>query len=239
MRSNHKITFHAIDEYAKEVVLPPAPAKNFIPSWWREIKPYTSEKLLKSDNNEFFYPHVSVKKCFPLLDAVTSGYILPLWADVEVTNVPAGKYTTWITDRKVFDVWASEVTNGMEIPQGYDPTVFKFLNNFVIETPNGYSCLITHPFGYHDLPFRVITGVADTDKLKTMINPTLWFKEDFTGILKKGTPMAQIIPFKRDNWTHEVTLMPPNRNYFNEQKWIRTIAEGAYGLFMRQMKKYD
>jgi len=238
IKNKNKIIFQAVDEYTKEVVLPPTPAKDFIPDWWKKMQPYTAKKLLTDNRNEFYYPHVSAKKCFPLVDAMTSGYILPLWADVEVSNVSSGKKVTWLTDKPIFDTWSNEVTQGIEYPEGYDPEVFKLKNYYVIKTPNNYSCLITHPLGFNDLPFKIISGVADTDKLKTIINPTLWWKKDFEGIVKKGTPMAQIIPFRRENWESQIDLMAPNKNYFNEQKFIRTVSEGAYGLFQRQKKNY-
>lgn len=238
MRHN-EIIFHAIDQYAYEVVSFPSPAKDFIPQWWKTIKPYTANNLLKSEDKAIHHPHVSVKKCSPMLDAMTSGYILPLWADVEITNVGGGKNITWGTSRDVFAHWNQEVTQGIQTPLGFDSMVFKFLNYFVIETPQGYSSLITHPHGHTDLPFRTISGVVDTDKLKTIVNPTLWLQKDFTGIIKKGTPIAQIIPFKRNNWKHKVKLMPEKQNYFNEEKFLRTVSEGAYSLFQRENKKYE
>ena len=40
-----------------------------------------------------------------------------------------------------------------------------------------------------------------TDKEVLNFHLPMWLKKDFIGIIKKGTPIAQIIPFKRDNWT--------------------------------------
>ncbi len=37
---------------------------------------------------------------------------------------------------------------------GYDQVVYKYHNCWIPQTPKGYSCLITSPFGYNDLPFK-------------------------------------------------------------------------------------
>jgi hypothetical protein len=33
---------------------------------------------------------------------------------------------------------------------------------------------------------------------------SFYIREDFEGVILKGTPMLQAIPFKRDNWKSEV-----------------------------------
>ena len=65
----------------------------------------------------------------------------------------------------------------------------------------GYSVLITHPFNRDDLPFRTLTGLVDVDlyKSNTIQFPAIWIDESFKGILKKGTPIAQCVPIKRDD----------------------------------------
>ena len=75
----------------------------------------------------------------------------------------------------------------------------------------GYSVLITHPFNRDDLPFRTLTGLVDVDlyKSNTIQFPAVWIDESFTGILKKGTPIAQCIPIKRDNLLLECKSMTP------------------------------
>ena len=81
-----KITFKAIDEYAYNVCLAPSPAKEYIPEWWKKMEAYTSDNLMSDKTKQNKYAHVTSKKCFPMLDAITGGYIIPLWADVEVTT---------------------------------------------------------------------------------------------------------------------------------------------------------
>lgn len=234
------IRFKAIDSYAKNVALPPAPASEFIPKWWKDLAPFTSDNLMSRDDQDFHYVHVTSKKCFPMLDGMTAGYILPLWADVEVSYKKDDIYptVTWLTDRAVFGNWALEFTENMEHPEDCAPMAFKFSNQYIIETPENWSCLFVQPLGFPNLPFRTIPGVVDTDKLKTDINQPIWIKKDFTGVIPMGTPIAQIIPFERQDWTHEVVEMAPQEHYHNHQKFLKTRAQGAYGLYQRVKKNF-
>ena len=46
-----------------------------------------------------------------------------------------------------------------------------------------------------------MTAVVDTDTTLTDTNVSVWIRSDLTNaIIEKGTPIAQIIPFKRDDW---------------------------------------
>jgi hypothetical protein len=84
-----------------------------------------------------------------------------------------------------------------------DQFVIKFTNFWTFEVPAGYSLLITHPFNRHDLPFVTLTGLVDADAYRdNFINfPAHWRDLEFSGVLPKGTPVAQCVPIRRDAWT--------------------------------------
>ena len=71
-----------------------------------------------------------------------------------------------------------------------------------IEAPPNYSLLITHPVNRTDLPFTTLTGLVDSDLYHdSRINfPAHWHDLSFTGVLPKGTPVAQCIPVRRERW---------------------------------------
>ena len=49
--------------------------------------------------------------------------------------------------------------------------------------------------------FEIIAGVVDTDTYINTINfPFILHKRDEQFIIKKGEPMVQVIPFKRQSW---------------------------------------
>ena len=49
--------------------------------------------------------------------------------------------------------------------------------------------------------FDIIAGVVDTDTYINIINfPFILRKRDKQFLIKKGEPMVQVIPYKRDSW---------------------------------------
>ena len=124
-----------------------------------------------------------------------------MWADVQVDSLNYEKpRITWKTTLPVFEEHISVHNIGFEIPENYSPSVFKFLNYWTPITPANYSILVTHPFGYSDIPCRALDAVIDSDKSTIEVVPPVWVKKGFRGIIEKGTPIAQIIPFKRESW---------------------------------------
>jgi hypothetical protein len=201
-----KILFTAMDEYFWNVAPKPFPTKQVLPKWWKEMTPYN-----KNNNNpdgkklivENFISNATFKKCTPMLDVLTSGYIIPLWADVQIRQTNANPLITWrVEQQNVFEVHG-ESSNYVETPDGYHSQVFKYINGWIPKTPKGYSYLVVQPFGYKNLPFTAVPAIVDGDKSTLQIIPPVWVKKDFEGVVEKGTPMVQIIPFKRDNWKSE------------------------------------
>jgi hypothetical protein len=233
MKKSLKIKFIAPDPHVIEVREKPRPASEFIPDWWKKMSPY-------ADGNKFTLnpqPNTTAKKCFPLLDGITAGYIATLWADLLVTQTKEGPYVKWGTHVDVLEAWPRSQSFSYEIPEGFSETVFKYYHGWIIETPKDYSCLITHPIGYPNLPIKTITGIIDTDSLKTFANSPFVIKEGFEGIIEKGTPMFQIIPFKRDSWEAEYELMKTETNFHNNEKLHSRIVS-SYGRFLRKPKEF-
>jgi hypothetical protein len=203
------IKFEARDEYGWEVADRPYPATQAVPDWWKAMTPYSKTEDNPKGNKLIvrnFASNAGPKKCVPMLDAITSGYIIPLWADVQVTNVGDNKSITWRVGQNVFEEHGFQARE-VQTPVGYNSQVFKFVNKWRIITPKGYSCLITQPFGYRQTGVQAIPAVIDTDRNSLEIVPPVWFANDFEGILEKGTPIVQVIPFKRSDWKAEYSYL--------------------------------
>jgi len=154
---------------------------------------------------------MTIKKCPPVVDAMTYGFLMPLTSDVRIEK---GEFF-WDHDMP-----GGGITNFPKSPLAYhdnvqvagtpffddDQFIVKFNNFWAIETPPGYSLLFTHPLNRADLPFTTITGMVDTDRYsENLINfPARWHDMNFNGVLPKGTPVAQCIPVKREVWAAEI-----------------------------------
>jgi hypothetical protein len=53
--------------------------------------------------------------------------------------------------------------------------------------------------------FTILPGIVDTDEYYAPINfPMVINDPNFEGLIPKGTPIAQVIPFKRESWKMEI-----------------------------------
>ena len=196
------ITFRCPPEL--EAVLPrPIPALLGLPDWFKAMPQRAVSSLLQSEQ-------MTVKRCPPVIDAMTHGFLMPLIADVKIENgefswerdVPAGALTNY--SRSPIDFHDNNQVTGTPFFRE-DEFLIKFTNFWTFELPAGYSLLVTHPLNRVDLPFRSLSGLVDADRyIDNFINfPAQWIDHAFSGVLKKGTPVAQCIPVKRDIWTPE------------------------------------
>ena len=80
----------------------------------------------------------------------------------------------------------------------------KLLNPWIIKTPPGYSCLFLPPMNNSDDRFSIIPGIVDTDTFTSEINFPIIINGDkypvLETVIKMGTPIAQVFPFKRESW---------------------------------------
>jgi hypothetical protein len=172
----------AIDQHnsgSTEIVYPSS-AKNFMPEWYKSLN--------KS---------IQIKKCMPFLDGMLSGYIAELIRDVTVQIVDSEQFTD---DDKLINHRPGSSTGFMPIPHGHSDKHFVWQNPFIIKTDPEYSVLVSHPFNRFDLPFTTLTAICDADGLMPSGNIPFFMKAGFEGVIKAGTPIFQILPFKRESW---------------------------------------
>jgi hypothetical protein len=225
------IEFKSIDEIVFEIDEKPYPASKTIPDWWKnEDSSFQNLNIPTSGLSTF-------KRCMPILDVLSAGYIIPLHSDIEVTQVNNEPVITWPFSRPVVEQHMTQKVSGIEIPDGYSNSIFKYMTNWTIKTPPGYSVLITHPFGYKNLPFHSFSGIVDSDNYYADINTPFAVKNNFSGVILKGTPMMQVIPFKRENWESKIlrgTEFERVKNYII----LGTKIHSAYKKIFREKKTY-
>lgn len=192
------IRFAAINDHIET----PLPARNYVPDWYKKM-----ERFFGSGNKPKFVNggvNKTVKLCVPLLDSLTAGYMVTSWQDILVEQHDGNPVLLWSGDVDIARVRPNNGSSSLPVPAGHNSTDFTWYNPICIKTPKGYSALITHPFNRYDLPFTTTSGVVDADATMNDGSVPFFLKEGFEGIIPKGTPLFQVIPFKRDNWQHEV-----------------------------------
>jgi len=195
---NKKIKFCPVDKEMRKVWPPPKPSNHFMPEEYKKLERHHEGNLLKP----------TIKRCMPFLDTLTAGYIIPFDQDY-IINPTETEFT--ITPSLVWGGWADQKEqtgfhDKVQMPKEWHSKTGdytgKFINKWLITTPPGYSCLFTHPMNrFKEDRFLLISGMVDTDTYMNTINfPFIVLKRDKQFLLKKGEPMVQVIPFKRESW---------------------------------------
>ena len=236
-----KIIFEAAEENTEHLSSPPKPAKKYVPEWYKSQRPFAS----KETNLKKIFAESPIngtyKICMPLVDAVTSGYMLEAPASIFVHNVGVDKYNPylkWTVSYDLADTIKPEAMGNYPIPTGYNPTMFRWIFDWKITTPPGYSLLITHPSHRHDLPFYTLTAIVDTDKHPNKILLPFFIKEGYEGMIEVGTPIAQIIPIKRDAWQSETKSYNPVSKYLNKDIMKLDFVRGYKNRYWNK-KEYN
>jgi hypothetical protein len=236
------IEFQAINKYFYDVALKPYPAKQSVPDWFKNVHPYeiseenpSGKKMLLRN----YESNATFKKCTPMLDALTNGYIIPLWSDVQITNQEKkDPLITWkVRGSNVFEIHGPS-SNLMPAPTGYYSQAFKFINGWRPIVPKGYSMLITQPFGYRDTPFHAVPAIID-DSVTLEIVPPVWVKKDFEGIVEKGTPMIQLTLFKREKWKSNYTFITKEENDIIQDRDFNGTIQNHYIKNFWKRKEYE
>lgn len=197
-----KIDFILVDSKKEDKFLEVKTSSELIPQWFKDIPSKT--KLRETDTIE----DLTIKRCIPVLDAFSTGYFLVTTEDYifeydpekEVSTIKGGKNI----QHKAISMHPISQLGDMPVSDEFIKYAYKWSSQYLIKTPPGYSIMFTHPLNQHYLPFYTLSGVVDTD---TYIMPVLFpfmMKNSFSGVIPKGTPVVQIIPFKREDWSHDV-----------------------------------
>jgi hypothetical protein len=214
------------------------PARGTIPDWYKG-----SPRRLEENSLNLNFDGVSnatYKQCAPFLDGMTIGYMAVLTSDIEISlgenNLPFINHKP--LERHIVTIHSPEQWEGMPYPLFHYPSVFKWHQDLLIKTPKNYSLLFTHPMNRLDLPFTTISGVVDTDSYCLPTHFPFWVKQGFTGVVKAGTPVCQIIPILRGKWTKSLQDFNPNEALINKDNYLSTIVKAYKSLFW-QKKTYD
>ena len=176
----------------------PVPARAALPEWLRAM-PRTAFSDLHGQEVR------TVKQCPPFVDAMSHGFVIPLPCDVSVRD----GVLSWDWDHPVLTVEAHPRSPvSFHVPAQVsgtpyydaDVAIVKFNSFWTIELEPGHSLFATHPVNRADLPFRLLTGVVDSDRFTDVgiLFPAIWTDLNFEGVLPRGTPIAQCFPIVRE-----------------------------------------
>jgi hypothetical protein len=134
------INFRAKSKEEFDIQTKPYPAVKSLPKWFMDQVPYPPHPFDQSLSDGKIHvrsraSNATYKKCVPLLDGMSAGYIIPLWADVQIEQGEVPE-VYWKTMHDVFSTHG-ETTKTITPPVGYSNQVFKYLNCWIPQTPKG------------------------------------------------------------------------------------------------------
>lgn len=212
------------------VIAEPRPAKSALPGWFREIPAIDTAAVSARDGG------ITVKRCMPFLDALATGWVLPLAATVRLEIKEGGKTVEsgWEFDRTMVSHHGPGQVRGH--PHA-SRAACKFHNYWAIRTAPGWSCLFLPPLNRPNGVFEAVAGIVDTDNYTAHIHfPFFPIGPDGVHVIEKGTPIVQVIPFRRDEAAiaGEIRSETPSEAGERTRIFRSTIAgDGWYRKFAR------
>jgi hypothetical protein len=220
-------------------IFPPEPAIKNIPEWYIDADSYIGG--IKKPNKNHETP-ATIKRCMPVFDSITMGYILKTPVDIYVSNKMTdnghvGPSYEW-PSLDTIKFHGIEQALDHPLRNGQKTAYAKWMNPWSIKTDPGYSCLFIQPM-HRDCVFNIFPGVVDTDKYFAPVNlPFVLLNKGFEGLIPAGTPIAQVIPFKRDafqmSFGSEKDLQDQGKNTMK----LKTRFFDSYKSQFRQIKEY-
>jgi hypothetical protein len=220
------------------VIPEPQPANKFVPKWYKEMS-VSQEKNKPPVFSEFgiLSSTKSLKTCIPVRDYITSGYIIPLYTDLAVDKNEKEDRLNFNWGSLDFDPITYHYKKQIEGSHVEKHTIggrlYKVNNPWRIQTPKGYSCLFL-PVQYREESFfDILPAIVDTDGNHEINFPFVFTGKDGHYTVHRGSPLVQVIPFKRDNWKMELSEWTEREEEKNE------LLHGTflYQLYLKMFHK--
>jgi len=217
----------------------PVPASKLIPDWYKNLESYIGGDKRPDGNAS---TTATAKRCMPIFDAISGGYLILTHADLWVSQKPdeEGKlhpYYEWA------NFGAIAFHPKQQLPEhphgaGHELSYPKWTNAWAIQTPPGYSSLFIPPL-HRETPIIALSGVVDTDTYTAPVNfPFVLRDPKMDGLIPAGTPIMQVIPFKRDEWEMQIGSQEELIQQVKVTNKLRSVFFDSYKRQYRQVKEY-
>jgi len=188
------------DEKYYSVVPEPTPAYNELPQWYKDTP-------MVAENGTYDTSKIgSVRRCMSFFESLSMGWILKTPGDIEV-NIQNGEMSfDWDMD---LELVSNQSTDLMNSTYPEDIVLIKLATPWRAVAKEGWSLLVVPPLNRPAEIFESTAGVLNADEFDGRINSIVkWHDLGYSGIIKKGTPISQLIPIKRTEHTDGSNCRP-------------------------------
>ena len=238
----NNIRFYPFSEQTAGFTPEPKPATRFMPEWYRNQPASVSEEMALPQGGSTG----TIKRCMPVFDMMTAGYIMSVPMDIYIDATNPAKIE-WSVPMSMKNFGMDMVaTHGHEQVSHYPvdgrlyhKSIFRIMPFWSVETDAGYSTIFTHPFHRDPVPFKMFPAVVDTDTFISDGHLSMYIEKDFKGIIKQGTPLIQVIPFKREDWVMSLVNPKEAKETIQKQRHsIRSAFKHSYKEKYRSKKEW-
>lgn len=172
----------------------PIPSASHLPDWFQALELSIESLPIPSDK--------TAKLCMPLSDAMKSGWLLRAPCDLHIRKDDDG-----------LDISAEKkgAAVGLSPDQADRDNNSSFLfpeclvsSAHGVDSPAGYSTLVTQPLNRDEMRFTVPGMVVPTDEYDGTIQVPMYIETDAVQI-EAGEPIAQVVPIAREDLSIETT----------------------------------
>jgi hypothetical protein len=230
------IKFWAATKDVESSIEIPVPAFKKVPTWYKNLPKTHTSGVNRVTINDSGVSNAGLKSCMPYLDAMNFGYIIELHCDVQVILEEDGSQSIrWSSAVPPISARSLNIAN--QIPEciGFGSFTQAWEIPYAFKLPKGYSALVTQPLNRTDLPTFVTSGIIDADDHLGPGGAPFAIRRDFQGVIPLGTPIMQIIPFKRDRWKSKKIDMV----FLNGDTRSRNYISGWYVRSIWKKKSYQ
>lgn len=212
--ARNKITFYTIENF--KLHPSPYPAYKKFPEWYGDN--FVGNSSSRCPFKNLFSDKIEIDRrisgCPGITDYLKTGYIIPAWTDFVFRNVDDKLIINWGNSNGIFysSVDEDQFPNMPEEKKPMYGSFHKINTPWIIKTSPGTSCLVLHPEWDRNNFWKSSSGVLHTDVKPVNMN---WFFEwnkeisknkfdEKTQVIRHGTPLMLIVPFKRTQYQSEV-----------------------------------
>jgi len=231
--SEIKMTFVAtVKGMTLDNKIKPQRIKSFYPDWLKQM-PFKIEQ--KGEYNE---PTnlLTAKSCPSFIHWFQNGYVIPAWADMRIQYNPATGTWYWRIGREM-NSYSVDIHHDKQLLDHTEvkflgrtaSKVFKLVCPWRLITPSGYSVYQMPMFYHFNNEWVTMPGIIDTDVWHEINQQILYFGNGQEVFIKKGSPLAHYIPFKREKSAIEIREQTDEDNLYFEGTRLKVLTEDRAG----------
>lgn len=217
-----------------DVIPKPYLAFKGMPQWFKDL-----EQLCPPEMNRDHFGAVpaTAKQCLPLMDAMSLGYIIPLYADMNVRVEGNRVEVSHPRNEPVGSTHDAHQVGGAQGITGGRAAV-KFHNPWMIKTRPGWSTLFIPPINnFEDKRFTCLSAMVDTDKYPKQVNfPAAWHLDHHDAVVKAGTPLVVAIPVRRKDMERWINTRVMTEEERAEIARIERTQHTRMGYYTKELR---